>query len=56
MVLGLIVGVLFWWATYDPGEGFFQSPQLILVPAAAGIFVVAFRNKRKKLGRTDVGG
>ena len=52
-LVGLAVGVLLWWSAYDPRAGLLQNPQLLVVPAAAGIFVVNWRNRRKKVGPYD---
>ena len=40
-------------SAYDPGAGLFQNPQLLIVPAALGMFVVSVRNRRKKVGHYD---
>ena len=51
--VGLLVGALLWWRAYDLGAGLFQNPQFLLVPPAAAIFFVDFRNRRKKVGPYD---
>ncbi len=53
MLIGLGVGALLWWRSYLPGGGYFQNLQLLLIPAAAGILIVAVRNKRQRLGYYD---
>jgi len=53
MICGLIVGALLWWIKYLPGGGVFQNLQWIVVPAAAGILIVALRNRRKEIGYFD---
>ncbi|WP_336981432.1 hypothetical protein [Altererythrobacter fulvus] len=52
-VIGLLIGALAWWSAYEPGAGLFQNVQLIIVPAAFGIFVVSLRNRRKRVGPYD---
>jgi hypothetical protein len=51
--VGLLIGGLLWWSAYEPAESLFQNPQLIIVPAAIGVFIVALRNRRKKVGPWD---
>jgi peptidoglycan/LPS O-acetylase OafA/YrhL len=53
MAIGLAVGAVLWWGSYDPGEGIFQNVQLVVVPAALAILIVAVRNKRNKVGPYD---
>lgn len=50
---GLTVGALLWWANYLPGAGLFHNLHLLLGPAAAGMFLVALRNSRQKVGVYD---
>lgn len=52
-VCGLLVGTVLWWNSYIPGAGWFQNPQLFLIPAALGVAVVFWRNKRKMVGPYD---
>jgi hypothetical protein len=51
--VGLLLGVFIWWSAYNPAEGIFQNLRLVIVPAALGIFIVSFRNRRKKVGPYD---
>lgn len=53
MLIGLFLGALLWWSSYIPDADLFQNSQLIVIPAAMGILVVTFRNKRKKVGPYD---
>jgi len=50
MAIGLAVGALLWWGSYDPGRGIFQNAQLVIGPAALAILIVSLRNKRNKVG------
>jgi hypothetical protein len=53
VLIGLAVGLLIWWGSYDPSLGLFQKPQLIVGPAAFAALLAWFRNKRKKSGPYD---
>ena len=53
IVVGVLVGGLLWWSSYEPAFGLFQNPQLFIGPAAFGVFIVGFRNRRKKVGSWD---
>jgi len=50
MLVGLAVGAVLWWAKYLPGAGPFSNLHLLLMPAAAGILCVMWRNSRKQVG------
>ncbi len=51
--IGLFFGLLLWWSEFEPAEGLLQKPQLILLPVAFGIVIVALRNRKKKVGSWD---
>jgi hypothetical protein len=50
MLAGLGVGAVLWWINYLPGASLFANLHLLLAPIAAGMFLVALRNSRKKVG------
>ena len=52
-IVGLAIGFVVWWSAYDAGAGLLQKPQLLIVPAALGLFVVSLRNRRKRVGPYD---
>ena len=52
-IVGLAIGFLVWWSAYDAAAGLLQNPQLVIVPAAVGMLVVSWRNRRKKVGPYD---
>ena len=49
-IVGLAIGTVVWWSAYDPSAGLLQNPQLLIVPAAFGMFVANLRNRREKVG------
>jgi hypothetical protein len=51
--VGLVIGFVLWWSNYNPARGLLQNLQLLIVPAALGMFVVGWRNRRKKVGPWD---
>ncbi|MBY6015195.1 MULTISPECIES: hypothetical protein [Sphingomonadales] len=51
--IGLLFGLLLWWSAFEPAEGLFQKPHLIILPAAFGIVIVGLRNRKKKVGSWD---
>lgn len=53
MAAGVVIGAFVWWGAYVTDAGVFQNPQLIVVPAALGVLIVAIRNKRKNVGPYD---
>lgn len=52
-VCGLVVGAVLWWASFIPGGGLFQNLYMLLMPAGAGVLVVALRNRKKRVGFYD---
>jgi len=53
LLAGLSVGAFMWWANYLPGASLFSNLHLLIIPAAAGMFLVALRNSRQKVGVYD---
>jgi hypothetical protein len=53
LAIGLMVGAGLWWLNYLPGAGLFHNLHLLIVPPAAGAFIVIQRNSRKQVGAYD---
>ena len=53
LMIGLIVGFVAWWDSYDSSKGAFQSLGLIVFCAGMGAFIVDLRNRRKRVGHYD---
>ena len=53
IAIGLAVGALLWWGSYETGAGIFQNVHLVIGPAALAILIVSVRNKRNKVGPYD---
>jgi len=53
LAIGSIAGLVTWWSEFEHGMGLFQKPQLIIVPAALGVFAVTVRNKRLRASNAD---
>jgi hypothetical protein len=53
LIAGWVVGALLWWCSFVPGGGLLQNLQIIIVPAALGVVIVAWRNRRARVGFYD---